>query len=411
MRILFFCTDLLRYNATSKDYQLGGGWVVSIIQGLRQHCPDWTFGIGCEGNGYWGENIGGLFRYPIDVFTRRMNKLRRKINPQKEAELMIPQIQKCVSDFKPDAIMIFGTETAYGMITKYTNVPVVIHLQGFLTACQNAMLPPGISRTTLYWNAFPNIKRLFWQWYYFRIFDANARREACILENCKHFFGRTEWDKAVMRQYNLDASYTECWEMLRNEFYQNAGTWKPHKSKTIRLISTISTPIYKGVDLILKTAKLLKGRNIDFCWNVVGIDSATFWEKHLKIRATDVCVQFQGRIRKPEELIQLLLSSDIYVHPSYIENSPNSLCEAQMLGIPVIAVNAGGVSSLIQHKETGILVPANDPYMLADDIVRLKTENDFSKELSHRESTLALKRHSRDIILDTIIHELRRISN
>ena len=64
-----------------------------------------------------------------------------------------------------------------------------------------------------------------------------------------------------MRQYNLDASYTECWEMLRNEFYQNAGTWKPHRSQTIRLISTISTPIYKGVDLILKA---LSQQMVDF---------------------------------------------------------------------------------------------------------------------------------------------------
>ena len=53
------------------------------------------------------------------------------------------------------------------------------------------------------------------------------------------------------------------------------------------------------------------------------------------------------------------------MHPSYIDNSPNSVCEAQMCGVPVIATNVGGVCSIVEDGVTGYLVPANDPYQIA----------------------------------------------
>lgn len=62
-----------------------------------------------------------------------------------------------------------------------------------------------------------------------------------------------------------------------------------------------------------------------------------------------------------EQLKHELLNSTLYFHPSYIDNSPNSVCEAQMLGISCIGTNVGGVSSIIEDGKTGFLVPANDP--------------------------------------------------
>ena len=39
---------------------------------------------------------------------------------------------QAVSDFKPDIIQIFGSENPFGLIIKNLNIPVIIHIQGYL---------------------------------------------------------------------------------------------------------------------------------------------------------------------------------------------------------------------------------------------------------------------------------------
>jgi len=56
------------------------------------------------------------------------------------------------------------------------------------------------------------------------------------------------------------------------------------------------------------------------------------------------------------EMVEAMKISRFMVHPSYIDNSPNSICEAQILGLPVVATNVGGVESLIENGKTGLLI-------------------------------------------------------
>lgn len=56
------------------------------------------------------------------------------------------------------------------------------------------------------------------------------------------------------------------------------------------------------------------------------------------------------------------------------ENSSNTVCEAQLLGIPVIATNMCGTSTLVRHMETSIFEPANAPFLMAANI-KLLIEN------------------------------------
>ena len=53
-----------------------------------------------------------------------------------------------------------------------------------------------------------------------------------------------------------------------------------------------------------------------------------------------------------EEMKQEYLSSNLFLCPSSIENSPNSLCEAQILGVPVLAANVGGIPDLMKGDES-----------------------------------------------------------
>ena len=108
-------------------------------------------------------------------------------------------------------------------------------------------------------------------------------------------------------------------------------------------------------------------------------------------------------VATPEQLIKALKNADVFVLPSYIENSPNSLCEAQMLGLPCVATNVGGVASLVKDGVNGILVPANDPVMMADAVMRICNDENMAIHLGENVAEIASKRHAkRQIVQDAI---------
>ncbi len=93
-------------------------------------------------------------------------------------------------------------------------------------------------------------------------------------------------------------------------------------------------------------------------------------------------------------------SATLFVLPSHSEGLPNVLLEAMGTSVPIVSTNVGGVPELVAHGESGLLVDANRPEALADQIIlaledqalchRLKTNalelvrNEFSKDRQSR---------------------------
>ena len=82
-----------------------------------------------------------------------------------------------------------------------------------------------------------------------------------------------------------------------------------------------------------------------------------------------------------------------YTSALTIENSPNNLCEAMILGMPCIATYAGGTGSLLRDKEDGILVQDGDPWSMAGAILELWENSETSSRLGGNARIRALKRH------------------
>ena len=101
--------------------------------------------------------------------------------------------------------------------------------------------------------------------------------------------------------------------------------------------------------------------------------------------------------------MQLLCSSTMYVHTAYVENSPNSICEAQCLGLPVVSTNVGGIASLVRQDVDGILVAANDPWQMTDAILELYKDQDRLRRYSESSRAFALSRHNDENIKKQLI--------
>lgn len=358
----------------------------------------------------------GIFYYPIfEKPERGINKLYRYYYGYRydNDEKYVPQMLSVIKDFRPDIIHLFGIESPLASILGNTRVPVVVHLQGILGPCNNAFYPSGMNKTLFHW---PPTKR---EWllrngflYEKKLLEIRAQKETKRFKKALYFMGRTEWDCHVSHLLSPSSKYFKVNEALRPTFYKHKGEWTRKPGKFV-ITSTISETIYKGLDLVLKTAKLLiEESNIDFEWRIIGINEncnmVKFFERYTRIKAEEVNVKYMG-VMQASTMVDSLLDASVYVHPSYIDNSPNSVCEAQILGLPVIAVNVGGVSSLVEHKITGILVPANAPYELAYWINKMHKDTSFVHTICNNGISCSCARHRADLIIPTLLNAYNQI--
>lgn len=320
----------------------------------------------------------------------------------------ISEVLSIITSFSPDLIHVFGFENEMIDIVHYTEIPVVVHLQGLLGPTGNAFWPIDFNALSFFW-PFSSREWIFRNGYRYEKADIlrRGRIEGQIFSKLCYVMGRTEWDKQITNLLSPLCKYYHVDEVLRDSFYKHSGEWVMPNKKLI-IASTISDTMYKGFDLIMKAAKILKERtDVNFEWHIIGIRKTTriikFFENKFGYSANSVGISFCG-ILSESQLCQKLLQSSLFVHPSYIDNSPNSVCEAQLLGLPVIACNVGGVSSLIEHKETGILIPANAPYELAYWIKEFENNKQLMLKLGKGGYSVASARHDRTIIIETLLN-------
>ncbi|PZU82193.1 MAG: hypothetical protein DI529_14865 [Chryseobacterium sp.] len=412
MKVLWLAPTPSLYQANSKYNSLynGGGWVSSLEKLIyKSENIDLAVGFFMDNEPFKSVQNNHTY-YPIGTSNNKFDKILNKLSFDRSTKKEVENIIRVIEDFKPDMIHIFGTEYSFGLISKLTKVPVVIHIQGILNPYDNAFFPPNDNLLNHFLNGdvknFMNVYRTK------RSFELGGKREVQVMESCPNYTGRTNWDFSVSRIYNKNSKYYHINEVLREEFYDTELPIKQsfEVDNKLKLITTISKVPYKAFDLILKTAKILKENiELDFEWNVYGIQDYKYWEKKLNIKSSDVNVNCNGVINA-KGLREKLISSDIYIHPSYIDNSPNSLCEAQILSLPIISTNVGGISTLINDNKTGMLCPANDPYTLAYKINLLYENQELRKELGGNGRVEALERHNRDTILKNIVSMYSELS-
>lgn len=396
MKVLWFTDTPSLYKKENATYN-GSGWIESLEKifskkenidlGICFFHNDNCFKVKTENATY----------YPVSLYNSKSKRILHNLNYKKSSNIEVKSFLKVISDFKPDIIHVFGSEKSFGLITYHIQIPVVIHIQGILNPYLNAYYPPGINNFDILKSLLFKPLSLINALKVHHFFSTNALRERLIVKNCRNFIGRTDWDKSVNLLLAREANYYYCSEALRNEFYISPQ-WTLKNNTILKFVTTISKVPYKGLDLILKTALLLKQTtDIEFEWNVFGVDNYSFWENKFKVTFESVNIKLKGNINAAG-LAYEMNTADLYIHPSYIDNSPNSVCEAQLLGLPVIATYVGGVPTLIENNITGILVPANDPYYLAAKIKLLSIDKNLCVKLGENGRKVAILRHDREKI-------------
>lgn len=408
MRVLWiggFGLKSLNDNNTS-GYN-GGGWLASLKKEIIK-CSDVTLGIAfCKEHVFQKVVQDNISYYVVPNYHKsRKDKYLDFIHIKDVTRDEIQwshyenQLKMVIDDFKPDVIEIFGSEFYFSLAARVSkHIPTVLHFQGILSLYIYIFLPPGISKWQ-YIMSGKGLRGKYNNFQYLAYWQRSAYREKAVLKAVPHVIGRTDWDKQAIAVLNPNAKYHYGGEILRDVFYENKERTIPSK---ITISSTISFPTYKGYDVILKVANILKNElHLDFVWNVYGNINPDFMEKQVGLRHEGVDVRLCG-VASPTQLRDALLESTMYFHPSYTENSPNSVCEAQILGVPVVASRVGGTDSLVEHGKTGFLYPVTDPYIAAYYIMYLVDNSDVNIAIGKAAKQVATARHDKKKIVNELM--------
>ncbi|MBI3864311.1 MAG: GT4 family glycosyltransferase PelF [Planctomycetia bacterium] len=150
--------------------------------------------------------------------------------------------------------------------------------------------------------------------------------------------------------------------------YRQRGKSAPHTSfKAIHAARLDNTT--KDQRTLLRAVRLVVDRKPDFTLDIVGDGSdRTTLEAlcdELKLRSH---VQFLGF---RHDVHELLPQADLFVLSSVTEGLPMTLLEAMAAGLPIVSTDVGGISELVRHQETGLLVAPQNPEALACAILEL----------------------------------------
>ena len=343
--------------------------------------------------------VNGVTYHPIEYNVNFFNKFKSLYTCKVISKSLLIGAIKVINDVKPDIIHVFGLEWAWGLVAEFTNVPIVLHIMGSIIPYNNAFFPPGYNSSTVYRALFPNIKKIV-GFYIQQVYYKSLIKQEKRVWNCVHnYMGRTIWDERLTTIQSKGSHYWHVDEAIRSTFLMSNKVW--NNGSEIQLLSIGCSSFWKGPDMLLKTAKILKHNGLKFQWMVAG--SMNYYVKRSveyseKTTFEDNNVKILGFV-KPDQLVSLIYNSTLYVHTAYIENSPNSICEAQCLGLPIVATNVGGIPSLIRNGIDGELVPANDPYQMAACIIKLVNNKEQLSVYSANSREAALKRHNPNNIM------------
>lgn len=102
-------------------------------------------------------------------------------------------------------------------------------------------------------------------------------------------------------------------------------------------------------------------------------------------------VKFLGPRNDVADLLRLM---DVFVLSSDSESLPNSICEAMVAGLPVVATDVGGIGEIVRNGETGYLVPSGDAESFAKQIVAVLGSREHAARMGTSAERFARERFS-----------------
>lgn len=395
-----------------------GGWLEGALKSLENNKSielTMVFPVSYKLNKIHGK-IGNFCYYGFSL-PRVLKVIKIKAI---ENRLLHRYLKDIIKKINPDILHIFGTEMSHSRIAiECFNKPdkTIIHIQGMVSViakhceygfpfwAKHLFVPSAILRNTIHGQK----KR----------FERAGKDEIISIQKSGYLMGRTEWDEACTRQINPSINYIHCGESLRSSFYDDSSKWKLEECTKHSIYFSQSSTLVKGLHLVLPILPDLIQKYPDVHLYIGGNDpiGKTNFKGLLSRSSLGYYLQYLIRkyklknyitflgLQNAKQVVDNLKRVHVFLSASLVENSPNSIGEALVVGTPVVSSDVGGVKDFIDHGKNGFIYPSDEPYMITYYVGKIFDDNELAKRYSTVGRKIGREKYSLDqngkIILST----------
>ena len=426
MKVLWVCNIILPTIARQLgiSYSSREGWLSGLLERVVQE-QGWNrieLGIAFPADEEMG-NFHRSMQLGENTSCQCYGFLENLDTPEVYDSELEKRFGEILEDFKPDILHVFGTEFPHTLacIKTYARPErTLVGIQGVCSAIAEeymADLPMKVQRQVTLRDRIRQDSIRQQQ----KKFKKRGENEKKALLLTGNIAGRTDFDLAQAQKMNPEAKYYYLNETLRGIFYRDR--WKRTTCRPYSIFLSQGDYPLKGFHYLLRALPKVLEQYPDTHVYVAGnniIESSTFQDR-LKLSAYGKYIRklikenhLQDKVTMlgkltAEEMKEQYLQSHLFVLPSALENSPNSLGEAMLLGVPCVAADVGGVHNLLTDGGDGMLYPAGDVEALADRIIEIFTKEAIVERFSDNARKHARVNHDADQNYYRLIHIYREI--
>ncbi len=263
------------------------------------------------------------------------------------------KLTNCLQSINPDIVHGHGTENAYGLTAVTSGYPSVVSIQGIISD---------------YLRTNPC-----------RRYRLVAPIEVETIRTGHNFMCRTHYDKGFIGKVNPSARMFHMPEAMNPCFFEVERS----PTNNFCVLHVGGYDERKGLEDLLRAVAILKETIPSIVLEVVGSGSEKR-RMHLVEVARSLgildCITFHGFLPAPA-IAELHAKASVFAMTSQNENSPNTLAEALCAGTPCVAYDMGGVASMFEDGESGLLVPYGNVEILAEKIKRILDDRNLAIRL------------------------------
>ena len=223
-----------------------------------------------------------------------------------------------------------------------------------------------------------------------------APRSGFIIQEIKSSSLFSFFVKIVFRKTNYVLCQSNKWELWFREYVDNSinyitiENWIDLSVYPKKIVSGNGIPVIlfmswvdknKGIYEFVDAIKLLE-KDFNFIVKIVG-DGKDLFDVIEKVSENKLnhIVEFCGWL-SGDKKTNILMTSDIFVLPSYAEGYPNSLVEAMAAGLACISSNIGSVSDIINDGVNGLIIEPKSTSQLYVQLSNLLNDKNLINLLS-----------------------------